>query len=87
MQDVPPYLPEDREHLRIWASRFADVAREAGTRPALLTVWPDLERRSALPDVVASQRLAAQAAGAQLLPVAEAWQAAWRCGRPGVLQS
>jgi hypothetical protein len=80
MQDVPPYLPEDREHLRIWASRFADVAREAGARPALLAVWPDRERRSALPFVVASQRLAAQAAGAQLLPVAEAWQAAWRCG-------
>ena len=80
MQDFPPYLPEDREHTRIWAVRWADLAREAGARPALLTVWPDLERRSAMPDMVASQRLAAQAAGAQLLPVAEAWQAAWRCG-------
>jgi hypothetical protein len=80
LQDRPPYLPEDQENLRIWAGRWAGLAREAGTRPALLTVWPDLERRSAMPDVVLYQRLAAQAAGAQLLPAAEAWQAAWRCG-------
>ncbi len=80
MQDLPPYLPEEEEHLRIWLSRFADAAREAGTRPALLTVWPDRERRSAAPDVAASQRLAAQAAGAELLPVTEAWESAWRCG-------
>lgn len=80
MQEGPPYLPEDQEHTRIWAARWADLAREAGARPALLTVWPDLERRSAMPDIIASQRLAAQAAGAQLLPTAEAWQAAWRCG-------
>jgi hypothetical protein len=80
MQDVPPYLSEDQEHLRFWAARWADMARDAGTRPALLTVWPALERRSEMPFVVASQRLAAQAAGAQLLPTAEAWRAAWRCG-------
>jgi hypothetical protein len=80
MQDLPPYLPEDQEHLRTWVSRFAGIAREAGTRPALFAIWPDLERRSAMPDVAAVQRLAAQAAGAQLLPVAEGWQAAWRCG-------
>lgn len=80
MQDLPPYVPEDAEHLRVWVSRFADLARDVGTRPALITVWPDLARRSAAPGVVASQRLAAQAAGAQLLPVTEAWEAAWRCG-------
>jgi hypothetical protein len=80
MQDVPPYLPEGQEHLRIWTARWADLAREAGARPALLTVWPALERRSEMPFLVASQRLAAQAAGARVLPTAEAWQAAWRCG-------
>ncbi len=80
MLDWPPYLPEDQEHLRFWVARWADLARKAGTRPALLTVWPDRARRSAMPDIIASQQLAAQAAGAQLLPGAEAWQAAWRCG-------
>jgi hypothetical protein len=73
-------FPEDQEHLRIWAARWADLVREAGARPALFTVWPELERRSTMPDVVASFQLAAQEAGAQLLPVAQAWQAAWRCG-------
>jgi hypothetical protein len=80
MQDVPSSLPEDQEYLRTWTSRFADLARAADTRPALLTVWPSLERRSTLPDVIASHRLAAQAAGADLIPAAEAVQAAWRCG-------
>ncbi len=80
MQDGPSVPPwEDPEHLSIWASRFADLAREAGTRPALLTVWPDRERRSLLPEVVASYRLAAQAAGAELFAAGEAWQAVWRC--------
>ena len=68
MQEGPPYLPEDQEHLRIWVARWADLAREAGTRPALLTVWPDRDRRSAMPDIIASQQRTAQAARAQLLP-------------------
>ena len=79
MQDGPAVAPWEAEHLSTWASRFADLAREAGTRPALLTVAPDRERRSLLPEVVASYRLAAQAAGAELFPAGEAWQAAWRC--------
>lgn len=80
MQDGPSVPPwGDQEHLRTWASRFADLAREADTRPALFTVWPDRQRRSLLPDVVASYRLAAQAAGAELFPAGEGWQAVWRC--------
>ena len=80
MQDVPSSLPEDQAHLRTSLSRFAELARATDTRAALLTVWPALERRSSLPDVIASQRTAAQAAGANLIPAAEAVQAAWRCG-------
>jgi hypothetical protein len=71
--------PRGQEHLSIWASRFADLARQAETRPALLTAWPNRERRSLLPDVVASYRLAARAAGAGLFPAGEAWQAVWQC--------
>jgi hypothetical protein len=85
MQQGPSSLPESREHLRVWTARFAEAAREAGARPALLTVWPELARRSAITDVAASYRLAAEAAGAELFPAGEAWLAAWRCGlRPSL---
>jgi hypothetical protein len=49
--------------------------------PALLTVWPESYRQDALPDVIASYRRAAGAAGAELLPAGLAWQHAWQCGR------
>jgi hypothetical protein len=79
MQQGPSALPESQINLRQWASRFADEARAAGTRPALLTVWPESYRRRALRDVIASYRRAAEAARADLFPAGLAWQIAWRC--------
>ena len=81
MQQGPSALPESQTNLRAWAMRFADEARSRGTRPALLTVWPESYRRSALADVIRSYRRAAGAAGAELLPAGEAWGQAWRCDR------
>jgi hypothetical protein len=77
LQQGPSSLPESREHLARWATRWADEAREHGARPALLTVWPEEERLSALPDVVASYAAAAETSGAALLPAGAAWRAAW----------
>jgi hypothetical protein len=79
MQQGPSALPESQIDLRKWAIRFADEARAVGTRPALLTVWPESYRRPALSDVIVSYRSAAEAAGAQLFPAGEAWHAAWDC--------
>ena len=79
MQQGPSALPESQIDLRLWAGRFADEARAVGTRPALLTVWPETYRRPALSDVIVSYRSAAEAAGAQLFPAGEAWHAAWDC--------
>jgi len=83
MQQGPSALPESQVNLREWASRFADEARAAGTRPALLTVWPESYRRGALRDVIASYRRAASAARADLFPAGLAWQIAWEC-RPAL---
>src|SRR5215217_3527977 len=47
MQQGPSALPEGQAHLREWATRFADEARANGTRPALLTVWPESYRGNA----------------------------------------
>jgi hypothetical protein len=79
MQQGPSALPESQIDLRAWAIRFADEARAVGTRPALLTVWPENYRRPALSDVIVSYRNAAEVAGAQLFPAGEAWHAAWNC--------
>jgi hypothetical protein len=81
MQQGPSALPESQADLRRWATTFADAARAAGTRPALLTVWPESWRQDAIVDVIASYRRAAQAARAELFPAGAAWQAAWRCNR------
>ena len=79
MQQGPSAVPESQANLREWASRFAVEARASGARPALLTVWPESYRKSALPAVIASYRRAAQSANAELLPAGEAWRLAWRC--------
>lgn len=79
MQQGPSALPESQVNLRQWATRFSNEARAAGTRPALLTVWPESYRRSALREVIASYRRAAKAAQAELLPGGGAWRAAWSC--------
>ena len=80
MQQGPSALPESQANLREWAIRWAAEARARGARPALLTVWPESYRRSALRDVIGSYRRAAAAAGAELLPGGGAWREAWNCG-------
>jgi hypothetical protein len=79
MQQGPSALPESQINLREWAMRFAEEARADGTRPALLTVWPESYRRSALGQVISSYRKAAAASGAILLPGGAAWREAWSC--------
>jgi hypothetical protein len=78
MQQGPSALPESRLDLRQWATRLADLAREQGARPALMTVWPESYRAGALGDVIASYESAAKAAAADLYPAGRAWQAAWK---------
>jgi hypothetical protein len=78
MQQGPSALPESQTNLIEWATRLADHARLYGVRPALLTVWPEHERRYATAAVIASYANAAKAAHAELYPAGVAWQAAWR---------
>ena len=77
MQQGPSALPESQLNLIEWAERLSELAREHGTRPALLTVWPEGYRVNALGDVIVSYANAAKAAGAELYPAGVAWQAAW----------
>ena len=79
MQQGPSAFPESQADLRLWATRFANEARAHGTRPALLTVWPEGWRVAALPEVIRGYARAAAAADAVLFPAGAAWQLAWRC--------
>ena len=78
MQQGPSALPDSQANLREWADRLADLAREHGTRPALLTVWPESYRAAALPEVISSYANAAEAARAELYAAGVAWQSAWK---------
>lgn len=77
LQQGPSSTPANRQILIDYAERFAGVAREAGAEPALYMVWPETSRRGAFVDVSRSYQLAAEAVDGVLLPVGEAWRAAW----------
>ncbi len=79
MQQGPSALRESEANLKVWATRFADAARAAGTTPALLTVWPESYRYGELGAVMGSYRRSAKVARAVLLPAGDAWHAAWSC--------
>jgi hypothetical protein len=83
LQQGPSSLPESRVNLIEWARRWADEARANGTRPAVLTVWPERERFYVFADVVRNYRDAARAANALLLPAGQAWRNAFR-RRPAI---
>lgn len=78
LQQGPSALLESRVNLREWTARFDTVIKQAGARTAMYMVWPESYRREAFPDVSASYRLAAEDVGGVLLPVGDAWLAAWR---------
>jgi hypothetical protein len=78
LQQGPSSLPASKAHLRRWTRRWAAEALRHGSRPALLTVWPEAERPSALAAVIGSYAEAAAAADAELLPAGAAWRAALR---------
>ena len=78
LQQGPSTLAESADNLRTWAIRWSGEIRAHGARPALLTVWAEASRSSALNAVIRSYRDAAVAAHAQVLPAGVAWRAAWR---------
>jgi hypothetical protein len=77
LQQGPSALPESRVLLVDYTRRFDAQVRAAGGRTALYMVWPADRRRNDFPGVSASYAAAAAAVGGVLLPVGDAWQAAW----------
>jgi hypothetical protein len=78
LQQGPSSLPESQLALREWTRRFDAVIRTSGARTALYMVWPESSRRDAFDAVSRSYARAAEDVAGMLLPVGEAWRAAWR---------
>jgi hypothetical protein len=78
LQQGPSSLPESQASLREWTARFDTIIRANGGRTALYMVWPESTRRNAFDAVSRSYARAAEDVGGMLLPVGEAWRAAWR---------
>jgi hypothetical protein len=78
LQQGPSALPESQAHLREFTKRFDGEIRRAGARTALYMVWPAEARRRDFDGVSGSYTRAAADVNALLLPVGDAWRAAWR---------
>ena len=78
LQQGPSALPESQVALREWTARFDSVIRASGARTALYMVWPESNRPDAFDAVSRSYARAAEDVTGMLLPVGEAWRAAWR---------
>ncbi len=78
LQQGPTSLPESETVLRTYTRRFAVEAKAHGAIVGLYSVWPPLSRFGSFDAVTASYAHAAQDVGGLLVPVGEAWRAAWR---------
>lgn len=81
LQQGPSAQPESRRILVDYTRRFDAEIKKAGARTALYMVWPSRQRRGDLEGVSQSYRAAARAVDATLLPVGDAWRAAWAADR------
>src|SRR5262245_26541754 len=77
LQQGPSALPESRRLLISYTRRFDAEIRKAGARTAIYMVWPSQARRGDFPGVSQSYAAAAMEVTGLLLPVGDAWRAAW----------
>jgi hypothetical protein len=78
LQQGPSALPASRKELLDSVAKLKPLIIAAGARPAMYMVWPSWQRRDDFDAVTESYRQAGAAIDALLLPVGEAWRAAWR---------
>ena len=78
LQQGPSASAEGRAALLKYTRLFSEEIKRAGARPALYMVWPSQGRLIDFDRSSESHVLAARENGAKLLPVGDAWRAAWR---------
>lgn len=78
LQQGPTSVGLNRDTLRLAAKLFAPGIRGAGGLPALLSVWPTIDRQQDFDEATRSYEIAAQDVQGAHIPGGEVWRAAWR---------
>jgi len=78
LQQGPSALPESRVLLNEYVRKFDQRIRAAGSKTAMFMVWPSSQRQFDFGGVSQSYAGAAKLVGGILIPVGDAWRAAWR---------
>lgn len=84
MQQGPSSLPENQAHLAAWTDTLSRVVREVGAEPALLMVWPSLDRFFAFDEVRNAYRNAALGVDGTFVPAGEAFRVLHQRQEPGL---
>lgn len=77
LQQGPSSVNVNRDTLRLATKLFAGDIGAVGARPALFSAWPSESRRQDFSAAIESYTIAAADVNGLLLPVAQAWLAAW----------
>jgi len=77
LQQGPSTLPLNRDTLVLATQKFDPFIKAAGARSGSFMTWPASDRVGDFPRVLGSSQLAAHTVGGVLLPVGQAWMAAW----------
>ena len=78
LQQGPSALPESQKLLREYVRRFDAEIKAVKATTALYMVWPSRARQQDFDGVSASYAAAARDVDGLLLPVGDAWRAAWK---------
>ena len=77
LQQGPSTLPLNRDTLVLATQKFEPFIKAAGARSGTFMTWPASDRPGDFVRVLGSSQLAAKTVGGVLLPVGQAWVAAW----------
>jgi hypothetical protein len=76
LQQGPSSVQVNRDSLITLTQLFDVPIRQAGARPALFSVWPQVSNAATFPRAIESYQLAATAVNGVYMPVGAAWQQA-----------
>jgi hypothetical protein len=77
LQQGPSTVPVNRDSLILWTQWFDPYIRKVNAKPALLMVWPSVDRYSYFDEVRKSYQQAAEAVNGVFIPAGAGWLEAW----------
>ena len=77
LQQGPSTVPINRDSLILWTQWFDPYIKAVNAKPALLMVWPSVDRYAYFDEVRKSYQLAAQAVNGVFMPAGAGWLKAW----------